>query len=267
MKATTLTAERLRQLLHYDPETGVFTWKVSSGRAIVGDLAGKVSQTGHRCIGVNGQLHLASRLAWLYTHGEWPTSRLRHLNHTPDDTRIANLGLIERADGEVPLTADRLRTLLHYNPETGVFTRLVRDGKWLPGQVAGSAQASHGYVAIGVAGKPRLAHRLAWLYVYGEWPASVIDHINRDRTDNRIGNLRSVSPAENGQNTKLRLDNKSGHKGVIWYRRDRVWRAYIVVNRVSIHLGYYPHINDAVAARKAAEATYHPCAPKETQNA
>jgi hypothetical protein len=267
MDAPKLTAERLRELLHYDLQTGVFTWKVSSGRAVVGDLAGRLTKTGHRYIGVNGQLHLASRLAWLYTRGEWPTGRLRHINHTPDDVRIANLCLIERADGEAPLTADKLRKLLHYNPETGVFTRLVRDGKWLPGQVAGSAQASHGYVAIGVAGKPRLAHRLAWLYVYGEWPDGVIDHINRDRTDNRIVNLRSVSQAENGQNAKLSCRNKSGHKGVIWYRRDQVWRAYIVVNQVSIHLGYYPHIDDAVAARRAAEAKYHPCAPKESQDA
>lgn len=268
MKATSLTAERLRQVLHYDPETGVFTWKVKTCRKVVpGVVAGRVNNQGQRYIGVLGHSHTAQCLAWLYTHGEWPKEPVVHVNYRSDDNRIVNLRLSGRHDQTSPISAETLRESLDYDPETGVFIWKVNHGKCVPGERAGSLNNFHGYESIGVAGRRLLSHRLAWLYVYGEWPEDQIDHINRVRSDNRITNLRLATCSENLQNTKLRLDNKSGHKGVIWFRRDSVWRAYITVNRVSQHLGYFPQINDAIAARKAAEAKYHPFAPKEAAHA
>ena len=89
------------------------------------------------------------------------------------------------------ITADELRSILHYNPLTGVFTRIRSAHPHRVGVVVGSV--SHGYILIGLLGKRYRAHRLAWLYVYGTWPKHDIDHINRNRSDNRICNLRDVT--------------------------------------------------------------------------
>jgi hypothetical protein len=98
--ATELTQARLRELLHYDPTTGVFTWlprptSTRHGRTwntrYVGTRAGTVDSHGHVQIKVNGRLHLAHRLAWLYAHGEWPVAGLDHINGVRDDNRLANL--------------------------------------------------------------------------------------------------------------------------------------------------------------------------------
>jgi hypothetical protein len=94
------------------------------------------------------------------------------------------------------LTAERLREILGYDPETGLFTRLVRTGRIRAGEVAGTAH-SRGYRSIVIDGRVYLSHRLAWLYVHGEWPPEQIDHINRNRADNRLVNLRAAKQSQN----------------------------------------------------------------------
>ena len=154
------------------------------------------------------------------------------------------------------LTAEKLRELLHYNPETGIFIRKVSTtGRVKIGDVAGSIN-SRGYLLITVLGRPFHAHRLAWLYVYGEWPKLTIDHINRNKADNRITNLRDVSTKQNGQNASKRSDNTSGHTGVYLVKRTSRWQASIAHNQKHIHLGFFTTIEDAIAARKAAEKLY-----------
>lgn len=86
-----LTAERLRELLSYDPETGLFRWRVSRGRAKAGMSTGYVNNEGYSLIGIDQRLHKAHRLAWLYVHGVWPTDQLDHINNIRHDNRIANL--------------------------------------------------------------------------------------------------------------------------------------------------------------------------------
>ncbi|MGC7464244.1 HNH endonuclease [Xanthomonas citri pv. citri] len=87
-----MDANRLRQLLEYDPSTGVFKWRVSPARQIkVGSVAGGVERTGYRRIRVDGVLYRAARLAWLYVHGEWPSGEVDHINRTRHDDRLANL--------------------------------------------------------------------------------------------------------------------------------------------------------------------------------
>ncbi|MGV8823023.1 HNH endonuclease signature motif containing protein [Methylibium petroleiphilum] len=115
------------------------------------------------------------------------------------------------------LTAQRLRELLHYDPETGVFTRAIQLSPRAPAGVVVGGISPRGYVQMGVhqAGN-HVAHRLAWLYVHGCWPTGEIDHINGVKTDNRIANLRDVSRTVNQQNrvAALRTNRSTGVLGV-----------------------------------------------------
>jgi len=158
------------------------------------------------------------------------------------------------------LTAEQLRERFSYDPDTGVFTQRLRTTSRVKvGEPLGSL-THNGYVEVWVHGSKYMAHRLAWLYVYGKWPEAHLDHINRVRTDNRIGNLREASKVQNGQNTKLNRRNTSGVKGVCWCSQYQKWKAYICLNRSVRALGRFTDINDAIAARKAAEALLHPFA-------
>lgn len=154
------------------------------------------------------------------------------------------------------ITQSALKELLHYCPETGIFRWRVSLGTAKAGSVAGYLDGN-GYQQIGIQGKPYLAHRLAWLYEFGEFPPNDLDHKNRVRSDNRICNLRPATKAENNQNCSMRRDNTSGHVGVYWYKRDKKWRAKIQINRKTTQLGRFTNLEDAIAARKAAELKYH----------
>lgn len=153
------------------------------------------------------------------------------------------------------LTAERLRALLHYDPETGIFTRRVSLKGVNAGEVAGCLHQASGYIYIGVDGGKYRAHRLAWLYMAGEWPVEV-DHKNRKRADNRWPNLREATRSQNNANGNLRVDNTSGQKGVNWVRRANSWRAYVTIGGQQKHLGYFKDFNSAVEARKSA-AEHH----------
>lgn len=159
------------------------------------------------------------------------------------------------------LTAERLREVLHYAPETGVFTWIRPTGhRAKAGQRAG-ATSKLGYELIGVDGVRYYAHRLAWLYMHGTWPAEQVDHRNLNRLDNRISNLRHASHALNNQNKLARVDNVSGRVGVHWHAAAGKWAAEIQAFNRRMHLGLHATIEAASAARKAAEEKYHPFAP------
>ena len=153
------------------------------------------------------------------------------------------------------LTYDLLTELLHYDRDTGVFTwKSNRSRRVMKGDRAGTLD-SKGYIQIGIKRTLYLAHRLAWMYIYGEWPKSELDHINRIRDDNRISNLRLANRTINTRNLNLRCDNKSGVTGVWRNQRLNKWQAYIRVNNKHVHLGVYGNFDDAVKARKTAEQT------------
>ena len=155
------------------------------------------------------------------------------------------------------LTAEKLRELLHYDPETGIFTRKVRTSSRIKiGDVAGCLSSRDGYLRIAVLSRDYLAHRLAWLYVYGNWPEDQIDHINRNRSDNRISNLRGVTNKQNLQNASKYSHNTSGHTGVCWHKQCSKWVAQIAHNRKHLSLGCFATIEEAIAARKAGELKY-----------
>lgn len=154
------------------------------------------------------------------------------------------------------LTAERLQELLHYEPETGIFTWKVRTSNRVKvGDVAGCPDG-RGYLLIMVQSRLYKAHRLAWLHFHGVWPKDQLDHVNRIRSDNRIANLRDVSHKQNGQNRSKRSDNTSGNPGVSWHKRYFKWQAKIRHDYRHIHLGYFSILEEAIAARKAAEKLY-----------
>ena len=156
------------------------------------------------------------------------------------------------------LTQERLKELLHYDPEKGLFTRLkmAQGSPRKIGDVAGNL--SQGYIRIGVDGVSYRAHRLVWLYMYGYWPTKSIDHINRIKDDNRFINLREASRSQNAQNVGLKKTNKSGYKGVSWENRRKKWVVQLRLNIKPIFLGYYDDIDEAIARYKEAQKIYHP---------
>jgi hypothetical protein len=128
--------------------------------------------------------------------------------------RMRGLRAAPPAREEVAVKRERLMEVVSYDPETGVFRWRERPNRRIrAGDVAGSMQNTYWRVAID--GTEYLAHRLAWLYMNGEWPSVQIDHINGIRTDNRISNLRDVLPAVNCQNQRnAQAKNLSGYLGV-----------------------------------------------------
>lgn len=122
------------------------------------------------------------------------------------------------------LTQDVLKQYLHYDKDTGIFTRLIRTSCSVKiGDVAGCVDC--GYIRLTLLGKKYHAHRLAWLYMTGKWPKQEIDHINGVRSDNKICNLREATHSENMKNYAKKSTNTSGYKGVSWSKRDRYWVA------------------------------------------
>ena len=159
------------------------------------------------------------------------------------------------------LTQSRLRELLDYNPETGIFTRKSNTYRTdLVGRPAGGPNPK-GYHRIGVDLKRYLTHRLAWFYVHGVWPAGEVDHINRDHTDNRIANLRDVTPSENQHNKQSMSNNTSGLTGVSWDAFNSKWTAAISAKRKHYFLGRFDSAVCASAAYQAAKLIHHPTAP------
>lgn len=155
------------------------------------------------------------------------------------------------------ITQSRLRELLDYNPDTGVFVwREWRGGTAFKGSVAGRPNTT-GYTEIKVDGARYMAHRLAWLFVHGYLPSKEVDHINRVREDNRISNLRVANRFENSQNRNRQKNSTSKVAGVCWCKDHKMWRARISVNNKRIHLGRFHSLEEAKAARAAAKKELH----------
>jgi HNH endonuclease/AP2 domain len=152
------------------------------------------------------------------------------------------------------VTQEKLRELFDYSPETGVFVRRKTIKSLKAGTQVGCL--SQGYYRIRVDGVLYLAHRLAWLYMYGELP-EFIDHINRVSTDNRISNLRPVTKKQNQENREKQRNNKSGVKGVNWDTNRNKWFACIQHHGKTIALGRYDDLSLADKAYKDAALRLH----------
>ncbi len=153
------------------------------------------------------------------------------------------------------ITHQELLKILSYNPETGVFTWVIRSANRIQiGAVAGS-KTKKGYINIIINKVSYKAHRLAWLYVYGNLPANEIDHINREKDDNRLENLRLATRAQQCQNQNSRINSSTGFLGV--YKKKLKYQAAITVNGVKHYLGSFSSPELAHSAYLLAKASLH----------
>ena len=154
------------------------------------------------------------------------------------------------------LTQERLKGLLDYDPETGVFIWKVANANRIRvGDVAGTLN-NRGYLYIGINKKRFLAHRLTFLYMEGYFPENQIDHIDRNKINNSWSNLREVSQTCNMRNKSIMKNNKSGVIGINWNKESKKWMARIRTPK-TVYLGLFENIIDAAKARWEAEVKYN----------
>ena len=158
------------------------------------------------------------------------------------------------------MNAEELRTVLEYNKDTGIFLWKVRIGRKIKaGSVAGSAQKSAGgkkYIRILYKGKKYYAHRLAFLYMTGNFPNNFVDHINHDSLDNRYCNLRMASSTDNQRNKIPHKNNKTGITGVFFCKKRKKYISAITIKNKHKHLSYGNDFFEACCRRKSAELKY-----------
>jgi hypothetical protein len=150
------------------------------------------------------------------------------------------------SDKEARLSQADLMAQYCYDPDSGKFSHRVRkNNRTKAGDPAGHLEHS-GYFSIGIGNEIFQAHRLAWLYVFGEFPRGYIDHINGDRGDNRLMNLRVASRSQNGMNQRVHRDNRTGFKGVS--KKRNKYCAQIKCDGRMKHIGIYSTPEEASAA-------------------
>lgn len=148
------------------------------------------------------------------------------------------------------VTQELLHKLFRYEPETGNFIRLVATSNSIHiGDVAGCL--SGGYITISVLNRKRMAHRLVWIYMYGKYPPECIDHINGDRADNRLVNLREATYQENNRNMGIKPRNKCGYKGVYFNKSLNKFIAQCTIKSGVKYLGCYKTAEEASVVYEA----------------
>lgn len=161
---------------------------------------------------------------------------------------------------------ERIKEIIDYDPDTGIFTWKARDrdsfktsrahsvfNARCAGKTAGTLNKYIGYVAIKIEGTLYYGHRLAWVMAYNRQPESFIDHINGNRSDNRISNLREASRWDNATNRGIIKSNTSGHTGVYWSKSANKWQATIKEGGVHKQLGLFISKDDAIECRINAQ--------------
>mgnify|MGYP001616455838 FL=1 len=162
------------------------------------------------------------------------------------------------------LTAERLRELCHYDYETGVFWKLPATTARLNCAAMcrklGCLNITSGYVVVGVNKEQFYAHRLAWLYMTGEWPKDQIDHKNGNRADNKFDNLRDATDGQNKQNRqRAQVDNKCGFLGVHWNKQANKWQSELKTAGKKMYLGQFSnpeYASDAYLKAKRLKHSY-----------
>lgn len=156
------------------------------------------------------------------------------------------------------ISLDRAKEVLEYDCHSGLLKWLKSPCSWISaGDTAGSLHKQTGYIYVVVDQRKYKAHRLAWLLHHGVWPDDAIDHIDGNRQNNRIDNLRAATYAQNQQNRTLDIRNKSGYTGVSWDKGHQKWIAKICFQRKQRTLGVFANVEDAAKAYANAKAELH----------
>lgn len=154
------------------------------------------------------------------------------------------------------ITQERLKELLTYSEKEGKFYWKVSPSNNIKiGDEAGKGKVA-GYNRVSLDNKSYLVHRLVWLWFYGYMPKE-IDHINHNRSDNRLNNLREVTHIENGHNVSKKTNNTTGYTGVVYHKATGKWLAQIMINHKNKYLGLFSTIEEAVEKRKEAEKDFN----------
>lgn len=159
------------------------------------------------------------------------------------------------------ITQAELKVMFDYDAENGWLIRKFRKGKPYNKPCGYKPAGYNGYGRIKIKGKMYHTHRLIWLFHYGEFPSEFIDHIDGNRVNNRVENLREVDNKSNCHNRKVNENNTSGFADVVWDKEFQKYRVRIEIDGNRKHIGRYGTIEDAVLASKKAKIKYHPSSP------
>lgn len=155
------------------------------------------------------------------------------------------------------ISQEHLKSLLHYNPETGIFIRNIKASNSFEGTRAGAIACRFGYRVISIDKVRYREHNLAWLYMTGKFPTGLIDHINGDTLDSRWINLREATKEQNQHNANKRIDNTSGVKGISWNKTNKLWSAQINKNGKIVYRKSFCSLEQAAIEIKQARKLLH----------
>ena len=267
IKEIPLTVNQVRDLWDYDPITGVMTnkprpQKQGVRKDLFGKEAGQKTRDGLVVwVGSkkNKQSYLAHRVVWLHYYGEHADGNIEHIDGNKHNNAIGNLRIEDASYKLRELTYEDFAVAFEYNPDTGVITRKIKASKYSDydeGDATGTYEAN-GYLVVNYLGRSHRMHRLAWMLYYKKWPNFDIDHINGDRKDNRIVNLRDATAKINAQNIrKAPVNSSTGYLGVT--KKGNKYRAQISLNGSKKHLGYFDTAEEAHERYVEMKRILHP---------
>jgi hypothetical protein len=249
MKDIKPTIDRVRELFRYEPDTGLFYWRVDRNNGIKAGtqtlrLSKRKNKQPRALLFFDMQEFKAQDVAWAYINGEWPNGVVRPKNGITTDLRISNLYVEKRLSGDP--TPEDIRRLFNYDAVTGVVSRAVATRKHPEGRPLLPHKKKYKSVVVG--SKVYRLHVIAWVHYHGKWPEGFLDHANGDKSDNRIANLREASPAENLMNA-IRPIGVSGFRGVFRSDVKGKWVARINKDNTTYHLGQFKSLEEAKMAR------------------
>ena len=238
---TELTHEELTRLLDYDPETGVFRWRVNRpGGGKSGIITGAKQMRGKQ-ITLNGTKYYSRRLAWFYIYGEMPRNNLFVKNGDPHDDRIDNIGMLP--DKPKELTHEYLKQCIDYNTETGEFKWNISGNGVACGDDAFCIEGlvnNYIYLTTTILGKKYMTTRLIvfWMTGYMPSPKRIVMPIDNSVLNLRWSNIKVGNRSE--AQMKMRNIGNLASKGVYFHKRHNKYSARIQINGKQKHIGYYP---------------------------
>ena len=253
-----ITQKELKESINYNKDTGlILRNKDVRGKGLKGDLMTiSYNKAGYPYISIKKNKIPVSKALVLYEDGFIP-KRVRFIDDDITNFKYDNL-LYDPVDRK--LTQEYVRKVFNYDPETGILIRRIKSNGFPSGEEVGKVDRL-GYRRVKILGQDPPVHRIIWLYVYGYLPEHQIDHIDRNPSNNRLDNLREVTPQCNIRNQSVSIANTTGVKGVCPYKDTGYYFAYIYINAKSYFLGQFTDFTEAVCVRLATEQclNWHGC--------